>query len=277
MSTDFYKIQDYYENFNEWDRLSPGEIGHLEYQRTRELIERDLLIPHSAAQILDLGGGPGRYAVSLAGAGHQVTLCDISETQLSEARRRASEKGVELETQLLNATDLSSLPAESFDLALVLGPFYHLTSAAEQQQAVRHLARVLKPGAQALVAFIPYLDGLRSLIQRAAAKPEQCGADELRIARQTGIFHNKSGDGFQEGIYLEAELLAATFQRNGFEVIDTLSVRGLGYERESSVMRLQHTEPTAFAAVWELIEATCRDEAVIAMCGHALHRLRRQS
>lgn len=55
-----------YECTEEQVRLSAG-WGRLEWARTWELLERFLPAPPSIA--LDIGGGPGAYAVTLALAG----------------------------------------------------------------------------------------------------------------------------------------------------------------------------------------------------------------
>ncbi len=49
----------YYEGFDEADRLAKGE-GLLEFVRMQELIQRFLASPPRV--VLDIGGGPGRYA-----------------------------------------------------------------------------------------------------------------------------------------------------------------------------------------------------------------------
>lgn len=49
------------------------------------------------AALLDLGCGPGRYAIPLARHGYRVTGVDRTEAYLEEADRRAAEAGVEIE------------------------------------------------------------------------------------------------------------------------------------------------------------------------------------
>ena len=57
------EIAAYYERGREKDRLRTG-AGLLEYQRTQNLLRRFLPVP--PARVLDVGGGPGRYAAWLA-------------------------------------------------------------------------------------------------------------------------------------------------------------------------------------------------------------------
>src|SRR3954465_810978 len=67
----------------ERDRLSRG-AGRLEALRTHELLQRWL--PAPPAVVLDVGGGPGRYALALSGAGYGVHLVDPVALHVAQAR-----------------------------------------------------------------------------------------------------------------------------------------------------------------------------------------------
>jgi len=58
----------------ERDRLSAGQ-GLLEFTRTTEIILR--FLPAAPALVADIGGGPGRYALWLAGLGYRVEHRDL--------------------------------------------------------------------------------------------------------------------------------------------------------------------------------------------------------
>ena len=68
-------ITAYYDRGEEAGRL--GDWGRLEMVRTQVLLERYL--PAPPAVVLDVGGGPGAYAVWLAGLGYEVELVDPVE------------------------------------------------------------------------------------------------------------------------------------------------------------------------------------------------------
>src|SRR4051794_3511662 len=59
--------------------------GQLEFTRTQELLQRYL--PPPPAVILDVGGGPGAYALWLAGLGYEVHLIDILPLHVEQALR----------------------------------------------------------------------------------------------------------------------------------------------------------------------------------------------
>lgn len=72
-------------------RLESG-VGQLEAARTRELLERYL--PSPPARVADAGGGPGAYAVWLAGRGYTVDLIDLVPLHVEPARRRFAALGL---------------------------------------------------------------------------------------------------------------------------------------------------------------------------------------
>src|SRR5208337_2023364 len=77
--------------------------------------------PHPG-RALDLAGGVGRHALYLAERGWDVTLLDISERGLAQARRHAEERGLRITTKQQDLTE-SHLPISAFDLVLV---FFYL-------------------------------------------------------------------------------------------------------------------------------------------------------
>lgn len=133
----------------EWERLA---LNWLEYGVSLDFIRRELSAP---ARILDVGGGPGRYALALAGEGHSVDLLDLSAGNIAFAEAKAVELGIGLASARQgDARDLSAYPDASYDRVLVFGPLYHLVEPAEQARVIREAVRVLKPSGRALFAFI---------------------------------------------------------------------------------------------------------------------------
>jgi S-adenosylmethionine-dependent methyltransferase len=127
-------VQTYY------DQNAVAEWQRLERHRTEFAVTMRALgdfLPRPPAAVLDVGGGPGRYAIALAAQGYQVTLSDLSEENLALARAKAQEAGVTLaQIRQANALDLSLLATAVYDALLLLGPLYHLLTAVERQQAV---------------------------------------------------------------------------------------------------------------------------------------------
>ena len=264
----------YYDAFDEWSRLE-SPAGKLEWDRTLRYISAKL--PQRAA-VLDVGGGPGRYAIALAEAGHRVSLVDPSAAQIQSARARAAAAGIRDQIPLISTgdiRDLSRFGEESFDAVLALGPFYHLIDAEERLAAARELFRVLRPAGQAFISIIPRLSGLAGLVQRGAIDPEQVPPDVLEQVATTGVFINPTDRGFQNGYYPEISEAEELFAGAGFEKLDVFSIRGLAFGSESEFQRISQLSPTSAAAFGDVLETTCRLEAVVALAGHAMLTVRR--
>ena len=133
----------------EWDRLQT-RYPYEKYITVR-MMER-YLQPESA--ILDVGGGPGHYAIHFAKQGHRVTLLDLSDGNVRFAKQKARQYRVKLTALQGNALDLSRFGDNSFDAVLSFGPMYHLYEDAERAAALREAVRVTKPGGYVLTAFL---------------------------------------------------------------------------------------------------------------------------
>lgn len=261
--TNLEKVRAYYASFDEWGRLETPE-GTRELARALEILTETL--PPSS-RVLDLGGGPGRYAIALARCGHRVVLADLSRTQLDLARRKVAEAEVSDLVESydeVNATDLGTYGDGSFDAVVAFGPFYHLTSDVERRQTVREVHRVLRPRGRAFVAFVPRLAGLMGLIDRAATSPAQVTGDAFRAAAERGVFSNAAASGFQEGYYPTPTEMHELFASSDFHIDDMLSLKSIAADRGAQVVRL---DPSLRCEVERVARARCRQPEVIAMCG----------
>src|SRR5271166_1545423 len=80
-------IESHYRTGYERSRLFPGGRPSLEFVRSVELLDR--LLPAPPARLLDVGGGPGSYAVPLASRGYRVHLVDPVQLHVAQAREAA--------------------------------------------------------------------------------------------------------------------------------------------------------------------------------------------
>ena len=163
-------IARFYHSVPEEDRLVKGPFL-LEALRTRELIER--YAPAPPATVVDIGGAAGAYAFWLADAGHAVHLRDAVPRLVAKARERSAARSQPLASCEVGDARATNLAGASADVVLLLGPLYHLTTAADRVRALGEAARVLKPGGRLFAAGISRwasaLDGLcRDLFQDPA-------------------------------------------------------------------------------------------------------------
>ena len=268
--TNFDRIKNYYCNFDEKNRLTNSNSGRLEYAMTMHIINSFL---PSDGNILDLGGGAGAYAFPLAERGYKVTLADLSENLIHQAKIRKEENngfGNIVSCDVVNAVNLSIYSDEQFDAILLLGPLYHLTEEAERKKCLAEVYRVLKPGGIVLAAFIPYLSGSVGVFDRYFWHPDQVNTDNLRKVFDTGKFSNLLDQGFQEGYYATSGEIIKVFEESGFRKKLIRSIRGIGFGREDSIYELKENNPEMFDTIISIINDTSENEAVIEMCSHAI-------
>jgi S-adenosylmethionine-dependent methyltransferase len=207
----------------EWERM---ERHRTEFALTMRALAEHL--PPPPAQVLDCGGGPGRYAIELARRGYEVTLFDLSAGCLQLAREKATEAGVTLAGyEQGTSTDLSRFPDASFDAVLLMGPLYHLLEEDERRQTLAEAHRVLKPGGFLYAAFISRYAAIR---WAAAHEPswilEHPELTEMILT--TGVLppRGKSDTEFVAHFAHPTEVIPLC-QRVGFEVVRVLGVEGL--------------------------------------------------
>ena len=130
------QIEEHYESYDEAGRLDKPR-GAVEFLRTMEIVGR--FLPPPPARLLDVGGGPGRYAREFQDAGYVVELVDPLEAHVAQAKVA----GVKLAT-VGDARNLEQADA-SADAVLLLGPLYHLTERRDRVRAWSEATRVVRP------------------------------------------------------------------------------------------------------------------------------------
>jgi len=155
----------YDEKYDEWSRL---EHHPVEFDITMRFLKE--AFKGEGLNLLDIGGGPGRYAIELKKMGHRVTLVDLSKRNIQLAEEKAKLELVTYEGLYQgNALDLSDLNLlkGSFDGILLMGPLYHLLEERERKQAIEEALTYLKTGGILVAAFIsayaPIQDHLKGL------------------------------------------------------------------------------------------------------------------
>jgi SAM-dependent methyltransferase len=99
------------------------------------------LVP--GAVVLDLGCGPGLYAVRLAAAGMNVSGVDISPRSILYARETAAELGLSIDFQCQNYLTLTD--EQRYDAVLLIFGDFCTFSPEHRRRLLRHIFRVLKP------------------------------------------------------------------------------------------------------------------------------------
>lgn len=258
------KVESHYDSSpeREWDRL--GKKNPIEFAIT--MLALSEYLPKAPACILDIGGGPGRYAIALTQQGYSVTLLDLSQGNLDYARTRADEADVQLADYIHgNALDLSLFADESFDAVLLLGPMYHLLDMEEREQAVKEALRTLKTGGCLFIAFL-----LRSSFIRFLAKdfPALILNDHERDAINTGILKPEPGEGFTDAYLAHHHEIKPFMERWNLQMLDLISCEGLITMIDD---KLNELTGEAWESWVTLNYAWAKDPAIHGMAEHLLY------
>jgi ubiquinone/menaquinone biosynthesis C-methylase UbiE len=163
---------------------------------------------HSGNRVLELGCGTGIDACFLAARGVQVVACDPSSQMIEVVARRVRDRGLQdrVHPLVLRAEDISALPAsELFDGAF--SNFGALNCVEALGEVARDLARMLKPGASALLCWMgPYCawEIIWYLVQGNREKA-------FRRLGQEGVDARIADGAFLHVRYPSVKLLANTF------------------------------------------------------------------
>jgi ubiquinone/menaquinone biosynthesis C-methylase UbiE len=267
------EVERYYSEIvqREWERM---ERHRTEFAVTLRALSDYL--PQPPVRIADIGGGPGRYAIALAQRGYVVTLVDLAEANLEFARYRADEAEVTLAGYVhANALDLAPLPSESFDVALLMGPLYHLLEVDERRQAVREAARVLKPGGLIFAAFITRYAPIRWAAKNVPAWiAEQPQEFEHMVTWGVQRIAAGTGRGFTDAYFSHPSEIVPLLEQGGFETLDLVACEGVVSMIDE---KLNELSGEAWDAWVELNYRLGRDPSVHGAAEHLLYIGRKQA
>lgn len=203
-------------------------------------------------RILDTGGGSGHMAVRLAGLGHSVVLCDISEEMLASAATRAAEAGVtgSIEIRHLSIQEYANIADQEFDLVLCHAVLEWLD---DPKSAVTDLARLVKPEGQVSLMFY---NRFASLLKRTLAGDFGAALEDYR----TGPIKRGWGKG---ATALDNEEVVSWLEEVGLEVNARAGIRIF---HDHVVEKLGG--PQGLTRLMELEKAVCRSEPFASLGQH---------
>ena len=211
---------------NEWERL---EGFHFEFEIAKHFFKKYL----RGKTVLDIGGGPGRYSIYLAKLGYDVTLVDLSEGNISLARRKFSEYGVKVRSYVCDARNLKSLNLGLYDNVLLMGPLYHLTDVNDRKACVLQAKEHMSANSILFASFITLTAGLNFYLDNYPEKlifePALDLFDRMKEDKSW------SGMAFTKATFINSLEVEPFFEGLGFEKLALLGQEGIAGPRLSYI------------------------------------------
>ena len=255
-------LNDYYSGYDEEGRLLRG-TGRVEYATSMAYIHRYL---RPGCQVLEIGASTGRYSVTLAGEGYDVTTVELIPHNLEILRSKVT-KDMTIRAVQGNALDLSMLADETFDLTLVLGPMYHLYTEADKKQAISEALRVTKRGGIVMVA---YAISDASIVEYAFKGGNlQEVLNENLMDPETFVTHSQPRDLFELERKSDIDARMAEFP---VERLHYVATDGLSYFMRREVLEM---DESTFQMLLKYHLTVCENPDLVGATAHSLDIFRR--
>jgi 2-polyprenyl-3-methyl-5-hydroxy-6-metoxy-1,4-benzoquinol methylase len=185
---DAEEIRAFYNEYSaerEWARFDTP-LGQVQLH----VISRFLLdwVPQES-RVLDVGSGPGRFAIQLARQGCRVALLDVSDTMIAAARERVRAAKVEPRVEGFHRAslfDIGRMDLGRYDVVLCLGGALNYYPE-HMPDALRALKSALAPGGCLIGTVMSTVGALGSSLSRGWVPPQSVTGTEIRKVYETGM------------------------------------------------------------------------------------------
>jgi ubiquinone/menaquinone biosynthesis C-methylase UbiE len=142
------KVECYWDNRSaEYSEINVAELGSYKMAVWKDLIDRyKPAVIGRKLKVLDIGTGPGFFAITMASCGCDVTAVDYTDAMLHKARKNAVNHGQTIKFLQMDAHQLN-FSDNSFDLIITRNLTWNLE---RPEDAYKEWHRVLAPGGRML-------------------------------------------------------------------------------------------------------------------------------
>jgi ubiquinone/menaquinone biosynthesis C-methylase UbiE len=226
-------------------------------------------LPAAPARIVDVGGAAGAYSLWLAERGYQVHLVDASARLVDEARTRSARSARPITS--LSVADARRLPQENDCAAavLVMGPLYHLPSAADRVASLREAFRVLVRDGIAVVAAISrYASALDGLARQLSLDPRFVKIRDRDLADGQHRNETDNVDYFTTAYFHRPDDLRSELEVVGFRDVTVLGVEGPAWMLHDFDARWEN--PTLRKDLLDVARALESEPSIVGISAHLL-------
>lgn len=255
MSTNQDKVFDRYTVGKEDGRETYSRNDGLEYHYTKKHLEGFI---NPTDEVLEIGCATGYYGFYYADKCREYVGVDLFPPHIELLNQRIKERKIaNMSSQVGDATNLESIPDNSFDVALCLGPMYHLPPE-ERELVFAECRRVCKNGGIVAFAYIVSIGTYAGACVLDSKYPNETTNDFVL---------NKGTDDMRPELffYTTPEEMEETAIRYGLH-----KVKNLGTNFMCLLHRVNDMTDEQFEVMRPLYDQMASHESCTGMAGHAL-------
>lgn len=253
---------DYYAKFNEDERLTSQNITRLEFDTT---INQLALFIKSAKTLTELGAATGRYSIYYAKAGLEVTAVELAPELITKLNTNAKAHNVNIATHKANAKDVPFIESDSQDVALVLGPLYHIQREADRKAVIQEAYRILKPNGVVAIAYISrfFIAGLL-----AKMSGELVSTEILSELSEAGVVTSMEVDAFfRTGYFAKPSEIEELAEGAGLSIERHVATDGHGRYMSAEINSLTENQ---YKAWLQYHLEVCDEPSLLGLSNHGL-------
>ena len=257
-------VIDFYENYDEEKRITTDKARKTEFYMTTTILNEHIKPQH---RILELGAGTGVYSFYYAERGNEVIATDLLPMHVEIIKQKLKEKrkNIRLQTEVIDALDLSKYENESFDVVNCLGPMYHLKEREQRVKCIQECLRVLKPGGILVIAYI----NKNYIIHGVLANQKEFFTENfVNEIMKKGMYNNEEENCFFTVAYFTSPMEMEAFVKEfEVEIIDHASTDGIGTLLRTYIDELSEEQ---YGAYLNYLKENCRDKSMLGLSNHGL-------
>ena len=209
-----------------------------------------------STHMLDAGGGGGWWSEKLLSLGYtNITLTDLSEKMLAQARKKLAKHGKMVRFIKSDISDMKELEDNSF--GFVFSQYDPVGYCMKPKQAVAELARVARKG-----AFISVMVDTKYRRVPEFIEAGQIGEAERLL--KTGI----SDDYFHPQVNFTWESLSGCFTAAGLEVKEVIGAPVFMHQVNQKVLKKLLRKKGAWQELMKIELENCTDRSLVNFAGH---------
>ena len=253
-----------YSGGGEVDRAgNAGEYG-MEFIYTKKVLDAYIT---KEKKVIELGCGGGYYGMHYAPQCREYLGIDLSPVNVDVFNSQIQEAGYEnVRAEVGDATALTQVPDDSYDVVLCLGPMYHL-NREDRKICMRECKRICRPDGILVFAFINKTGAI-------AKFGSACGWDAVLTPDIDEFVINRGTDDKNTNIfyYTMPEELLKDAEETGLSKIRMAGVDFLLFEPTIEAFTEEQRR------IWfHFAELVTESEYAAALCNHALLECHRQA